>query len=136
MLFVQLCGNFSVSPALAPIGKYLPHHPGGNLINDKIVLIIRMRLVPIGHITAKVIPHFGVRLLDCRDFLAGVPALELVEQIPERHNVVVIANDVHTVIQGNKAAANHGKLIRKLPHLNVCSISAKADSFGYHSLKQ
>lgn len=43
-----------------------------------------MRFVPIGHITAKVILHFGMGLLDRLDFLACVFALELVEQIPKR----------------------------------------------------
>jgi len=109
VLGVEELGDAVGSVALAAPGKDAAHNCGGGLVDQETVLVCGVLLVAVGRAVAH--EHAVARAgpLHRFDFLACVPALEFVEKIPERHDVVVIVDGVHPVIQGNEPAADHGE---------------------------
>lgn len=107
MFLIEMPSDFAKPISMPAVCKHLFHHRGGNLVNDKFVLIVRMCLVAVWHVAAKIIAQLGVGLFHCFDFFAGVFALELVEEIPKRHNIVVAVDGIHAVIKGDKPHPDH-----------------------------
>ncbi len=57
---------------------------GGFRIGQKVVLILRVDDVPIGHFAVDALAPLGFCLLDRTDLLGGVARIELVEPISQR----------------------------------------------------
>ena len=74
------------------------------------MLILRAFQIADGSVAANIFPTLEGRLLDSPDLVAGIPSVQVVHDIFQNdQHLVILVNSVHSVIQGNEAAAEAGK---------------------------
>ena len=95
--------NLADTVAMDIHGEYLPDNMGGFRIGQKVVLILRVDDVPIGHFAVDALAPLGFCLLDRTDLLGGVARIELVEPISQRGKLVILPCRVYTVVDGDIA---------------------------------
>lgn len=82
-------------------GKDAIYNCRGFRVNDPLVLVVRRFDIAVGRAAGGMFSGKVLCLICRSDLLRGVAGVPLVEQIPERHNVVVTVDGVHAVIQSN-----------------------------------
>ena len=84
-------------------GEYLTDNMGGFRIGQKVVLVLRVDDVPIGHLAIDALAPLGFCLLDRADLLGGVARVKLVEPVAQRRELVILPRRVNAVVDGDIA---------------------------------
>ena len=78
-LLVERDGDGTEANAGGAHGEDAAHSRGGFLVDDKVVLILRVALVAVGRVGSHELAAFRAGPLDRLDLLGGVPAVKLVK---------------------------------------------------------
>ena len=87
-----------------------PHHRSSHRVDLQDVLVRRAFPVAEGRIAAHIFPSLEGGQLHRLDFVAGIPRIEVVHDIFQNdQHLVVLADRVHSIVQGNEPAAQGRK---------------------------
>ncbi len=91
------------------------------------VFVVRVPQIAVRCVGPHVLSIFRAGFFDRFYFFAGVPAVELVEQVHKAHDIIAAVTllRVHTVVQRNKPASNRRKqVVGVLAELDVVPTEA------------
>ena len=105
---VQLPGDFLRAGPVDAAAVNLPDHMGGVLVDDQMILVIRVLPVAVDRTGPHVVPVFSLALQGAPGLYRDIMAVGVVEQIFQRHVQVVpgaLMGGVDSVIDGDEADA-------------------------------
>ena len=103
---VQLPGDFLRAGPVDAAAVNLPDHMGGVLVDDQMILVIRVLPVAVDRTGPHVVPVFSLALQGAPGFYRDIMAVGVVEQVFQRHVQIVpgaFMGGVDAVIDGDEA---------------------------------